>query len=65
MFSKYELFLKICKTLSLLLFNKYLYARSEFATTPEGEIFSKPVQKYEIVPGSPADRLQKWWNKGR
>lgn len=26
---------------------------------------SGKVQRYEIVPGSPADRMRQWWNKTR
>ena len=40
-------------------------AQYDFARTPEGETFAapRPVQKYEIIPGSPADRMRQWWNK--
>lgn len=39
-------------------------AKSSFGSTIEGE-GSGRVQRYEIVPGSPADRMRQWWNKKR
>lgn len=39
-------------------------AQSSFGSTIEGE-GSGRIQRYEIVPGSPADKMRQWWNKKR